>query len=181
MKNWLALLLLASLASCGDSTSTPANSLASNNFESVDGWMGDTPQPSLTKEKAHSGAYSVSVRPGIDYSLGYNNTLGRMSTSRPEKIKISGWVYLPSPQASAQLVTEIKDPTLPTNNVLLWNGIDLKKEVKKFNEWQQVERVITIPATAKATSTLKVYLWRADDSQPVYLDDLSLSLDNEAK
>jgi len=183
MKKWLGIMLTVSLASCGgeSTTATPANQVCSNNFDSVDGWMGDTPTPWLTKEKAHSGTYSISVRPGVDYSLGYGNILGKMSATRPEKLKLTGWVFVPSAQASAQLVVEIKDPAKTTDNGLLWQGIDLKKEVKKFNEWQQVEKVITIPANANATSVFKMYLWRSDSNLPVYLDDLTLTLDNEAK
>lgn len=176
-------MLTVSLASCGsEKTSAPAlNQLCSNGFESVDGWMGNTPTPSLTKEKAHSGAYSVLVKPGVDYSMGYENTLGKMSVSRPKKLKVTGWVFLPNPQAGARLVVEIKDPAKATDNTLMWQGIDLKREVKKFNEWQQIEKTITIPTNTDATSTFKMYLWRSDSSLPVYLDDVAVLLDNEAK
>lgn len=182
MKKWVGLLLTAALASCsGESNTTPANQLAHNDFEQIDGWLGDASTASLTKEKAHSGVYSVSVRPGQDYSLGYSNVLGKMSASRPEKIKLNGWVFVPSAQAGAKLVVEVTDPTRPTDNTLLWQGIELNKKAKKFNEWQEIEEIIPLPATAKATSRFKLYLWRADSAQPVYLDDIALNLDNDAK
>lgn len=182
MKKWLGILLTASLVACGgEKVEKSANQITSNDFESMEGWLGDTPSPSLTKEKAHSGAYSVLVRPGLDYGLGYRNILGKMSPSRPEKISISAWVFLPNAQAAAKLVTEITDPARAANNQLLWQGIDLDKEVKKYNEWQHVEQVITLPATATATSRFQVYLWRAASGEPVYLDDLTISAAGDTK
>ena len=183
MKKWLGILLTASLASCGggDTTTNPANLVAKNDFESMDGWMGDAPAPSLTKEKAHSGLYSVSVRPGVDYGIGYSSLLGKMTPTRPQKIKLSAWVFVPSDQANANLVVEMRDPANPAAPPLLWQGIVLKKEVKKFNEWQQLEKVITLPAGATAATSFKMYLWRTDSAVPVYLDDVVLALDNDAK
>lgn len=182
MKKWLGIALAASLTACGgEKTEHPAGQITSNDFESLDGWVGDTPAPSLTKEKAHSGAYSVSVRPGLDYGLSYNNFLGKMSPNRLGKIKVTAWVYLPSAQAAAKLVTEIKDPTRATDNQLLWQGLDLAKAVKKYNEWQQVTQEITLPAKAAATSRFQVYLWRADSGQPVYLDDVTIAPSDAAK
>lgn len=181
MKKWLGLLLTATLASCGGSetASAPADQITKNDFESLDGWVNDP--TTLTKEKAHSGAYSIVVKPGLDYSLGYVNTLGKMSASRPEKLKITAWVFVPNAQTPAKLVAQLTDPSKQTDNVLLWQGIELNKKVKKFNEWQEIEDYITVPAGAQATSQFRAYLWRADAPQPVYLDDLNLSLANGTK
>ncbi|MEJ7661966.1 MAG: hypothetical protein WKG07_21540 [Hymenobacter sp.] len=88
------------LGSCGGSDATkPANLLASNDFESLDGWLGGEVGPSLTREQAHSGVYSVKVDPKVDYSMGYSNPLGRLSSSQVTKLKLHGWVFLPSNQA----------------------------------------------------------------------------------
>ena len=139
--------------------------------------MGDSPAvATLTTEKAHSGKYSVLVKPGVDYGLGYGGTLGKLSTTRPAKITVSAWVFLPSNQAASQLVTEIKDPA--TNKVQLWEGIDLPKTVKKFNEWQKVEKTITIPVDATASSRIMIYPWRGNSSQTVYVDDVEVTAVN---
>lgn len=172
-----AALLALSLSACSDKSESDADAglLTSNDFEHLNGWIGDSPSSAtLTTEKAHSGKYSVVVKPGADYGLGYGNVLSKMSATRPGKITISAWVMVPSNQALAQLVTEIKDPT--TNKLYLWNGVDLVKEAKKFNVWQKVERTITVPAEATATSRIQIYPWRGNSGQPVYVDDIEVKL-----
>jgi hypothetical protein len=182
MKKWMGLLLAAALAGCGrsdDSAEAAGSVLAASDFEAVEGWMGDLATPSLTKEKAHSGTHSIAVRPGVDYGIGYSNALGKMSVSRPEKVKLTAWVFVPSAQVSTNLVVEVRDPGAA--QALLWQGIDLKKEVKKFNEWQRLEKVIIIPNTAKPDAIFKMYLWHAGGEQPVYLDDVTLTAANDEK
>ncbi|SHJ35599.1 hypothetical protein SAMN02745146_2898 [Hymenobacter daecheongensis DSM 21074] len=171
-----ALLLTLSLAGCSPKTddAQSANVLAENDFDHLDGWAGDLPAlATLSKTKAHSGAYSTSVRPGFDYSLGFSNVLGKLTDRRPQKITISAWVMLPNDQANARLVVEIKDPN--KSDDLLYKALELRSVVKKYNEWQQVEQTIEMPATAAVTSRLLVYLWRADSNEPVYLDDMKIS------
>jgi hypothetical protein len=166
----LGLALLLS-SGCSKTSAEEKDVLTSNDFDHLDGWVGDV--PSLTREKAHSGAYSIVVQPGIDYSLGYSNPLGRLSTSRPDKIRISAWVMRTGDQNSAKLVAEIKDPT--TGAKALWEAIDLSQQVRKLNEWKHIEHVITVPPTVSATSRIMVYMWDAGAGQPTYLDDLTLS------
>lgn len=166
-----ALGLVLLLGGCAKNTTDEKDVLTSNDFDHLDGWVGDV--PSLTREKAHSGAYSVVVQPGLEYSLGYSNPLGRLSITRPDKIRVSAWVMRTGDQNAAKLVTEIKDPA--NGNKLLWQALDLGKEVKKLNEWQHVEQVITVPPAVAATHRIMVYMWGAGAGQPTYLDDLTLS------
>jgi hypothetical protein len=175
MKKYLyAVLTLATVASCGGSKDgdKPANLLASNDFEAFDGWVGAEAMPTLTKEKAHSGSYSVMARPGAEYSNGYNNTLNKLSPIKLNKIKIHGWVYLPTTQTPAVLVTSLTDPAQP--KPLLWDGLALSKEVKWANKWVEVEKEITLPANSAPTNRLYVYLWSGGAPTPVFLDDLEI-------
>ncbi|MDO7850769.1 carbohydrate binding domain-containing protein [Hymenobacter convexus] len=171
-----AALLALSLSGCSDKSQSDAEAglLTSNDFEHLNGWSDSPSMATLTTEKAHSGQYSVVVKPGADYGLGYGNLLSKLSASRPNKITVSAWVFLPSNQAPAVLVTQITEPA--TNKVYLWDGMQLVKEVKKFNVWQKVEKTITVPAEATATSRIQIYPWRGDSTQPVYLDDVEVKL-----
>ena len=175
MKHLLYAALALALGSCGGSEATkPANLLASNDFESLDGWTGGEVSPSLTREQAHSGVYSVKVDPKVEYSLGYANPLGRLSNSRIAKLKLHGWLFLPSAQAGAQLITQLQNPNDPKS--LVYDGLELLNEgkAKGYNKWIEFERVVPIPAAATYNTQLKIYLWKAASTQPVYLDDLQL-------
>ena len=171
-------LLALSLSSCSDKSASDSQAglLTSNDFEHLSGWNDSPATATLSTEKAHSGKYSVVVKPGMDYGLGYGNLLSNFSVTRPNKITVSAWVYLPSKQAEAVFVTQITEPA--TNKVYLWDGISLAKEVKKFNTWQKIEKTITIPAEATATSRIQLYPWRGNSGQPVYIDDVEVKLAN---
>lgn len=178
LKPAVAFLAALLLTGCANSASeAPATGpLAANDFENLDGWLADSPAlATLNRAKAHSGVYSTMAGPGQDYSLGYSNALSRLSPNWPAKLTVGAWVFVPNGQARAKLVTEVTSGAA-SGTGLLWEGLDLTKAVKTFNKWQYVEQTITMPATAKPTSRLKVYLWRAESNAPVYLDDLKISL-----
>lgn len=174
-KKWLGLLLPAALAGCSHPTAPAAtNQLASNDFENVNGWIGDMPAASLTREQAHSGVYSVSVRPGVDFSLGYNNALRLLAPEWPAKLTISAWVLLPTEQSMPKLVTELKPATGKGPNIF-WEALDLAPAVNVYGKWRRVEKTIVLPETATADTRLLVYLWRSESKEPAYLDDLQIS------
>ncbi|MFD2719384.1 carbohydrate binding domain-containing protein [Hymenobacter monticola] len=173
-KYTLLLLTAAALAGCGDKDggSRPANLLTGNDFEQMDGWMGDVPQPSLTKEKAHSGAYSVHVGPGIEYSNGFIGTLGKLSSTRLNQIKVKAWVYVPSGPTATSIVTSLVDPATPGAKPAMWDAMGLDKMVKKRNDWQEVEKTFTLPANVGPNYKLYVYLWSGGSQNVAYLDDI---------
>jgi hypothetical protein len=168
--------LLFTGCSSSPSETTATGPLAANDFENVDGWLADSPAlATLNRDRAHSGAYSTMVAPGMDFSLGYNNMLKNLAPEWPAKLTVSAWVLVPNEQAAAKLVTEIKRG--PTNSAgLLWEGLELNKAVKIYNKWQYVEQTITLPPSATPNSRILVYLWRAESKVPVYLDDLKIAL-----
>lgn len=170
---WLTTVLLSGCSS--KSNPSESVSLVANDFENLDGWLADSPAlATLSSEKAHSGKYSTKVSAGHDYGLGYSNELSRFSPNWPAKIKVGAWVFVPDEQAAGKLVIEVK--AAGSNNAgMLWEGVELAKDVKVYNKWQYVEHIITTPATAKPNSRLLVYLWRAASTQPLYLDDLVIT------
>jgi hypothetical protein len=157
----LGFLFLAS--SCSTKTTKPENVLTSNDFESLDGWGVD--HPSLTREKAHSGQYSIKIQRGIDYSLTYSNLLGKISPSKIHKINVSGWVYTTKP-TGASLTVELTDGTAFNQ------GISLGSKVKKPGEWTEISQVFELPASTAATNRIKIYMWGTSADEVVYLDDL---------
>ena len=173
MKQLLYLALALGMVACGDKSEVPANQLAGNDFESMDGWLGDTGMGSLTKDKAHSGRYAIKVDAKNEYSIGYGNMLGKLSASKLKKVKIRAWVNLPDANSKAVLVTQIANPTDPSKP-LMWDGFKLTDKVKTYNKWVEVEREIALPENVTYADKLGVYLWRASTSAVTYLDDLSI-------
>lgn len=174
MKKLLYGLLAVTLAACSQG-SKPAGLLTENDFEELDGWANGATNASLNKEKAHSGVYSIKVNPGLDYSMGYSNTLGKLSPARVGKLKLHFWAFVPNDKATAVVVTEVKNPGQEKS--ALWEGINLAEEGKSkgFNKWVEVDKELTLPADANYNSQLLVYMWRGSSTQPVYLDDVQLS------
>lgn len=175
MRKLLYLLLLIGVAACAEKKEeVVTNALAHNDFEALDGWMAtDQPSPSLTTEQAHSGKYSAKVDPAIEYSLGFSKQLGKVAAKMPKKLKLHAWVNVSNSKATPFLVTELKDAEAG-NKQILWDGLDLAKEAKEYNTWIEVERTVTLPATAAYTNMLKVYLWRGSGQQPAYIDDITI-------
>ncbi|RPD46156.1 hypothetical protein DNI29_14205 [Hymenobacter sediminis] len=177
------VILFLALLSVGCSKKTDSKTiggpLAATSFENLDGWLADSPALySLTRDKAHTGQYSTMVGPNHEFSLGYSNPLSRLAPDWPGKLTIGAWVYVPNEQATAKLVVEIKKTNSASAN-LFWEGLAITQPVKVYNKWQYVEHTVTLPPAATANSRLLVYLWRADSRQPVYMDDLSISLANQ--
>lgn len=174
MKKLLYATIALGLAGCGDKpTGNPNNYLTSSDFETVEGWMPEPVPASLVRDKAHSGRYSIKVDASNEYSIGYNNTLGKLSASKLKKIRLHAWVNMPDKNSQAILVAQIVDPANPTKT-LLWEGLRLGEKVTTYNKWVEVSLDITLPATINYTNRLAVYLWRANSSGATFLDDLAI-------
>ncbi|GAB3827419.1 hypothetical protein GCM10028821_11140 [Hymenobacter jeollabukensis] len=136
------------------------------------GWVPAT--PSLTKERARSGLYSIKTDKDIEYSLTYRQLLADVVSSKPRKLRLTGWVNTSGPDADAILSLQIlssKDGSTVFNE-----GVNVKEQVKKPGSWQQVSHEFVLPEKAISTDELRVFLWRAGSGAPVYLDDVELQL-----
>lgn len=174
MKKLLYALLATGLVACGknDSQKLGPNQLMANDFEAIDGWAGTMNSPSLTKEKAHSGRYALKVGPDAEYSLGYDILLGKLSPSKLKKIKVTAWGMLPNGHAAATLAVILTDPATPDAKPLMWEGLDLNKEIKTYNKWVKLEKTITLPENASYAHRFTIYLWRTEATETAYLDDI---------
>ena len=165
-----AFALLLAASACSSNSAKPENELLSNDFESLTGWSAE--HPSLTREKAHSGQYSIKIQKGIDYSLTYRNILGKISPNRIDKLRIKAFVYLTKPtQASlaVQLMQSATDGTSIFNQAII-----LSSKVKNMNEWTKIDEVVDLPANAAPGNELRIYTWGASNDEVVYLDDLQV-------
>jgi hypothetical protein len=173
MKVFFYAAFALGLAACHDQAAPPAGQLASNDFENVEGWTSGVAVPSLTTDKAHSGTHAVMVAPGTDFSLGYNNLLGKTGDGKLRKIRLQAWVFVPDAKAATVLVTQLRDEA--TQKDVFWDGLPITPAAGKLNEWVKVEKVVTLPPTAAYSNRLLVYLWRKESALPTYLDDLEIS------
>lgn len=172
----LGTLAALGLAGCSSAdTKNDPTLLVNSDFETLAGWLPEGLDATLTREKAHSGNYAIKVDATHEYSLGYRALLGRLHNTRIKKIKVSAWAFV-SPGGTASLITTVGNPMVPTDKPLLWEALELGKG-NTFGKWVEVSKVLTIPETAAATSILGMYLWRTSGDQPIYLDDLRVTLE----
>jgi hypothetical protein len=175
MRKLLYVFFAASLTACTEQVAeVPTNRLVDNDFESMDGWLGDNTPPSLTKEKAHSGHYGVKVSPTIEYSMGYQNPLSKLSSSQLQKIRVRCWVNLSKGTTETLLVTSVTNPSAPQAKPILWEGTKVAEKVKSINKWEEISKVITLPANVANSSRLSVYLWSTGAKETVFMDDMTL-------
>lgn len=166
-----ALILSTLTAACSPVDADQADSrvLLRADFESLAGWGGPE-APSLTRERAHSGQYSIKTDKDLEYSLTYLSPLGRLRMQPAAKIKVSAWVFASQP-GSAQLTVQLTR-SVEDNTVIFSEFINLGEAVKKQFQWTPVSQVFTLPADVSAANQLRIYVWRTSAPEPVYLDDL---------
>jgi hypothetical protein len=178
-KTFFSLLALAALglASCGkqDGGAGDPNTIIDNNFDTLAGWVPEPQNATLTKEKAHSGLYSLKVDGAHEYSMGYHEQLGKLSQQRFKSINVSAWAFVPAAGSNATLVVAATNPTSTDQKPMLWEGIDLNKE-KVYGKWIEIKKTINMPEGALPTTDLTLYLWRTGGDQAVFLDDLHVTI-----
>lgn len=159
---------------CSKKAEVPqTNVVASNDFENLEGWIPSESAGSISHDKAHSGTAALKVGPGLNYSTGYSNMLGKFSEVRPKKIRVSAWGLLPTKNANPVLVTELVHPTNGTK--LLWEGVFFGKD-EKYGRWIKRSIDIDLPADATYATQLFVYVWNNNGTEPSYVDDIEISI-----
>ena len=155
------------------------NTITFNNFEAGGGWSNDPGRnnPGLVaKGNAHSGQYALRVDKDHEYSLTYDMPLGQVSTSKFKTLHLEAWVYMASAAATGTIGLQIM---LPDGSGAI-GGDDLKFRdvVKEYGKWVKVSKDFTLPDNITAAQHMRVFMWRADASEEVLLDDVLLSIKN---
>ncbi len=174
----VGLLLTATFSACSSDQNAdlPAGMVTRNSFESVQGWGGAN-EVSITSAKAHSGKYAIWVNPQVEYSYTYSSTLNQMTPAKPKRLTLEGWAWVPDKQSTASVVLEIKHS--PTNgSTVYYGGLDLSSSVGGYKDWKKVSKTFVLPDSIASGNALKIYMWRGSNQTPVYLDDVSISLEN---
>ena len=175
MKKLVLLLSLAGLGACS-SDSAPAESanaadvFTTNDFESGGGWNTD---PSyFDKGRAHSGQYAIKVDKDHEFSLTYDVALGKISSHKFKGIHLDAWVFMPSEKGTAHLGIQIMTPD---NQQVFGSGLILRDAVKTYGKWVHVTKDFTLPDNITSNQHLRFFVWRADATDEVLVDDVKLS------
>lgn len=171
-------IAVSALAACSktDSVDLPAGMVTRNNFENVQGW-GGVNEVGVTTEKAHSGKSCIWVNPQVQYSYTYSRVLSQMTNSKPKKLTVEGWAWVPEKGSSASIILEIKHSPY-NNSMVYYDGMDLTSTVGGFKSWKKVKKTFTLPDSVASGNAVKVYMFGGNSKAPVYFDDLAISLDN---
>lgn len=167
------VLALVSSSACSHQTTektpiiAPDRVLFTTSFEDLDGWVAES--PSLTKELARTGQYSIKVDQNTEFSLTYKNQLTRLSPKRFNKVRLTAWSRLTAPGAAA-LVFEI---TRDNQTTVFYEKVDIQQD----DSWKQISSVLTLPPVLDPMDQVRIYLWRASATAPAYLDDMQLSVE----
>lgn len=165
-----ALGILASCSSNSDQGQWIGDYVTTNDFESVAGWGSDL--SSLTRDHAHSGRYAVQVGPDHEYGLTYDLPLNQASVHQLKGVEVDAWVYLPSSQASGALALQIIDAG--SGKAVHAEYLPLAEQVQVYKEWRPVRKRFMLPAGLSNDLHLRIYLWRNNSPETLYLDDLSV-------
>jgi len=178
MRFSIFLALVCGLSAC-NSNSNSANRatddpalLTTADFEQSIGW-GDADPNSLTTEKAHSGHWSVRVKPDVPFGYTYARNLSEISKTPLTRLVLDAWVLRTAAGSTAKLVVQVNaSPTDDTK--VFYTAFPVEQTVTKFGEWTAVSVPISLPTSAAGANRMKVYLWNDQSTAPTYLDDMTL-------
>lgn len=173
----LSAALLGGLAACQPAADagrpTPgADVLTTADFEQSVGW-GEANAALLTTEQAHSGRWSVQVRPDVPFSYTYTRNLGALSATPMYHLQLEAWVLRMEAGSTAKLVVQV-DASPNDATKVFYLAYPLETAVPELGEWTAVRVPLTLPTSASSANSLKLYLWNGQATAPTYLDDVTL-------
>jgi hypothetical protein len=176
MKKIIVLLSLTVLGACSSNTEDdiPIDKIiTTNDFESVIGWNANT--GTIDKGRAHSGKYAIKVDQDHEFSLTYDVALGEVTPRKPRILHLKAWAFLGGYQSTGVLGIQIMEPGVDDKQVFS-DGIKLIEAVKSYKKWVQISKDIVLPDNVTAAQHIRLSLWRADASDLILIDDVSLSV-----
>jgi hypothetical protein len=181
MKVLAVLLSSILLGACSTNTfldnKIDSRTVTFNDFESGGGWSNDPThnEPGLVeKGQAHSGQYAIKVDQDHEFSLTYAMQLGRIRSKKFQKLHLEAWAFMPSDRATGIIGLQLIEAR--DGKQVFSDDIKLRDVIKTYGKWVPVGKDITLPDSVKAAQQLRLFLWRADASDKVLLDDVKLSI-----
>lgn len=181
MKSLATLLGLLLVSACSSGADLPPHLddsvVTFNDFESGGGWSSDPAHhnPGLVqKGRAHSGRYALRVDANHEYSLTYAMPLGRIREAKFRKLRLEAWVFMPSERATGRLGLQLLSPDY--SQQVFSDDIQLRDAVKTYGKWVPIRKEVTLPDSVAPGQQLRLFLWRADATDEVLLDDVLLRI-----
>jgi hypothetical protein len=181
MKKIAGLLGLALLSACSSNsksdTTVDEKTITFNNFEGGPGWSNDPYRNNIDlfdKGRAHSGQYAIKVDQNNEFGMTFDMPLGKVSPAKFKKIRLEGWVFMPSERATGVLGMQIINHE--SNQQTFGDAIVMRDAVKEYNKWVHVSKDIVLPDDITPAQHLRMALWRADATDVLLADDVKLSI-----
>lgn len=181
MKSLATLLGLLLLSACSGGAGRPPrlddSVVTFNDFESGGGWSSDPAHhnPGLVqKGRAHSGRYALRVDGNHEYSLTFAMPLGRIREAKFRKLRLEAWAFMPSERATASLGLQLLSPDY--SQQLFSDDIKLREAVHTYGQWVPIGKDVTLPDSVAPGQQLRLFMWRADATDEVLLDDVMLRI-----
>jgi uncharacterized membrane protein len=118
------------------------------------------------------GKHCEWLAPGFNYSSTYSNIVQNVVTETSDIFHASVWFRLVGDSSDAQLAVSIQNNA----DVYLWRSTPLRIFEIKKGDWNLAYLSFRLPEFKTQQDELRVYVTQGNDSQGVYLDNLSIKL-----
>lgn len=126
--------------------------------------------PWLTTVQAHSGQYAAAVTPTLALAATYQNTWEQLES--PRRLRLRAWAWLPHGRVRVALVLKVSRSNEKVYSQLLW----VNENVRRYQQWESVERDFTLPSDLLPTDQVTFYVWQPGPVwDTIYFDDISLA------
>lgn len=165
----ITLVIILSMCSCSSDKANKDGLYYANDFESIQGWGGDTSR--LSSSAAHSGKYSTFTSQANQYSQVFKILMKDISRQPVTKLEFTVWCYADALPVKAVIVTQIKDST---PEPLFYSAIPLDEYIVEQREWVKVkQQVFFDPKAISPGNEFGFYIYNPGNTA-VYADDFTL-------
>lgn len=142
-------------------------SLVVTDFDDLSTWLSTRPKW-LTTARAHSGKYA-SVIAHDAYGAVFQTTWGKLDS--PHRLRLRTWAWLPHGRVKVMVVVQV----VRGQENLFWQTLRVNDNVRRYGQWEPVERDFTLPNDLHPTDQVKIVFWQLGPMwEDIYFDDFSL-------